>query len=446
VQKLCVLFICASFLILRPRAGASDPSHLLSSLPLAAQAGTSADAGMRPPLVADPWAQMAKLTASLDQSGLFFGTSVAISGDTVVIGQTDAGQALVFIKPKSGWRNMTQTATLIPSDGNGCTFGASVAISGDTIVVGESKDAWWCSQGPGAAYVFVKPAGGWSGTLTQTAKLTASDGATGDALGASISVSGSTVVSGAPGIYPFGTPGGAYVFVKPASGWVNGNQTAKLTASDGQTGDQLGYSVSISSNTVVAGAPLATVGAIQAPGAMYVFMKPAGGWANSTQTAKLSASDGRPNDYLGYSVSADGNTVLGGARFAAGRSNGGDGAAYVYVEPPGGWTNMHETAKLTTTDDGVAALGFSVALDDNIAVAGAPYINYGQNFAGGAAYVFVKPKSGWATGSSKTKLVGSDAKFSAEMGSSIAVDGHTVVAGAPAINRDTGAAYVFWQP
>ncbi|HXM21637.1 MAG TPA: hypothetical protein VN948_10280 [Terriglobales bacterium] len=447
MQKLCVLFICASFLILRPRASASDPSHLLSSLPLAAQASTSADGGTRPPLVADPWAQMAKLTASLDQSGLFFGTSVAISGDTVVIGQTDAGQALVFIKPKSGWRNMTQTATLIPSDGNGCNFfGASVAISGDMIVVGASQDAWWCRTGLGAAYVFVKPAGGWSGTLTQTAKLTASDGATGDALGASISVSGNTVVSGAPGTYPFGAPGGAYVFVKPASGWVNETQTAKLTASDGLTGDQLGYSVSISSNTVVAGAPLATVGAIQAPGAMYVFMKPAGGWANSTQTAKLSASDGRPNDYLGYSVSADGNTVLGGATFATGGPHDSDGAAYVYVEPPSGWVNMNETAKLTAPNDGTGALGFSVALDNNIAVAGAPYINYGQNFAGGAAYVFVKPKSGWATGSSKTKLVGSDAKFSAEMGSSIAVDGHTVVAGAPAINRDTGAAYVFWQP
>lgn len=445
MQKLRVLFICGSFLLNAPRATPTDPSDRLPGPPVAS-ANTSADAGTRSPLVAEPWAQLAKLTASLDQSGLFFGTSVAISGDTVVIGQTDVGQAFVFIKPKSGWRNMTQTATLIPSDGNGCTFGASVAISGDTIVVGESKDAWWCSTAPGAAYVFVKPASGWSGTLTPTAKLTASDGTTGDAFGASMWISGNTVVSGAPGTYPFTTPGAAYVFVEPAGEWVNSTQTAKLTASDGQNGDQLGYSASISGNTIVAGAPYATVGANQSQGAMYVFTKPTGGWANSTQTAKLTASDGGPNNDLGTSVAADGDSVIGGAPYAAGNSRNGDGAAYVYVEPSSGWVNMNETAKLTTADYGVAVLGLSVALKNNIAIAGAPYINHGQNFAGGAAYVFVKPKSGWVNDSSKTRLVGSDAKYSADMGSSVAVDGHTVVAGAPAISRDTGAAYLFWQP
>jgi uncharacterized protein (DUF2345 family) len=386
---------------------------------------------------------MAKLTASYYQSGLFFGTSVAIIGDTIVIGQTDRGQAFVFIKPKDGWRNMTQTAILIPALGDGCTFGSSVAISGDTIVVGESQNAWWCSDGPGAAYVFVKPAGGWRGTLRQTAKLTASDGVNGDALGASIWVSGNTVVSGAPGTYPFTTAGAAYVFVEPASGWVNGTQTAKLTASDGQTGDQLGYSASISGNTIVAGAPYAPIRANLAQGALYVFTKPAGGWSNGTQTAKLTASDGATNNNLGASVSVNGNTVLGGAPRASSRQ--GYGAAYVYVEPSGGWTNMNQTAKLTAADDGVIAFGSSVALEDGIAIAGAFYYK-GQNLDGGSAFVFVKPKSGWATDSSKIKLVGSDAKFSAEMGSSVAVEGHTVVAGAPVISHSTGAAYLFWQP
>jgi hypothetical protein len=445
VQKLRTLFFCfcASLLMLRPCAGATDPSQPPSSPPAAGRAGISADTGADHPVTVDPWAQMAKLTASFSQSGLFFGTSVAISGETVVIGQTDPGQAFVFIKPKIGWRNMAQTAILIPSGGNGCTFGASVAISGDTIVVGESQNAWWCSDGPGAAYVFVKPAGGWSGTLTQTAKLTASDGAAGNALGTSIWLSGSTVVSGAPGTYPFTTPGSAYVFVEPVSGWVNGTQTAKLTASDGQTGDQLGYSASVSGNTVVAGAPFATIGANQSQGAMYVFTKPASGWSNGTQTAKLTASDGGPNNYLGTSVSLDRNTVLGGAPRASSRQ--GYGAAYVYVEPSGGWMNTNETAKLTAADDGVFTLGSSVALDDDIAIIGAGY-SKGQNLGGGAAFVFVKPKSGWATDSSKIKLVGSDAKFSAEMGSSVAVDGHIVVAGAPVISDSTGAAYLFWQP
>ncbi len=441
MRKPCSLFICAALLILHPFASATDPSHPRSTLP--AQANNSPETGTWPAVVAEPWAQMAKLTASYDQSGLFFGTSVAISGDTIVIGQTDPGQAFVFIKPKDGWRNMIQTATLIPALGEGCTFGSSVAISGDTIVVGESQNTWWCSDGPGAAYVFVKPAGGWSGTLRQTARLTASDGINGDALGASIWVSGNTVVSGAPGTYPFTTPGAAYVFVEPAGGWVSGTQTAKLTASDGQTGDQLGYSASISGNTIVAGAPYAPIGAKLAQGALYVFTKPAGGWSNGTQTAKLTASDGAPNNNLGTSVSINGNTLLGGAPRASSRQ--GQGAAYVYVEPSGGWTNMNQTAKLTAADDGVIALGSSVALEDGTAVAGAFY-DKGQNLDGGAAFVFVKPKSGWTTHSSETKLVGSDAKFRAEMGSSVAVDGHTVVAGAPAISQFLGAGYVFWRP
>lgn len=447
--KLRVFFICASFLVLPSCVIAADqPSNQpQSTLPSAVQASISADTETRSRLVADPWAQLAKLTASFDQSGLFFGTSIAISGDTIVIGQTDPGQALVFIKPKRGWRNMTQAATLISSDENVCDFAVSVAISGDTIAVGASQDAWWCSvKGPGAAYVFVKPASGWSGTLTPNAKLTASDGAVGDALGSSIGVSGKTVLSGAPGSYPFTTPGATYVFVEPATGWVNETQTAKLTASDGKNGAQLGYSASISRNTVVAGAPYATIRAHQSQGAIYVFTKPAGGWANKTQTAKLTASDGGKNNYLGNSVSADGNTVIGGAPYATVGSQKSQGAAYLYVEPSGGWTNMNETAKLTAVYHGVLALGFSVALDNNTAVAGAPYIDSGQNLGGGAAYVFVKPKTGWETASSNTRLVGSDAKFRAYMGSSVAVDGHTVVAGAPAISQFTGAAYLFWHP
>jgi hypothetical protein len=445
-RKLGTLFVWVSLLAFGLVARASDPGRPLSGVLTVAQAGTSVDSGVVYPAMREPWAQMAKLTPTSSQWGFFFATSVAISGETVVIGQTDPGQVFVFIKPKNGWRNMTQTARLIPSGGNGCTFGASVAISGDTIVVGESQDLWWCNDGPGAAYVFVKPAGGWKGTLTGTAKLTASDGVGGDALGASISISGDTVVAGAPGIYPFSSPGAAYVFVEPASGWVNGTETAKLTASDGQTGDQLGFSASISGNTIVAGAPYAAIGGNGAQGATFVFTKPASGWSNSAQTAKLTASDGGSNNNLGNSVSVDRNTVIGGAPFAAGNSHADDGAVYVYVEPRSGWVNMNETAKLTTTDEGVIALGFSVALDNDMAVAGAPYIYHNQNLAGGAAFVFVKPKSGWATGSSRTKLVGSDAKFSAEMGSSVAVNGDTVVAGAPIISDSAGAAYLFWRP
>ena len=91
-------------------------------------------------------------------------------------------------------------------------------------------------------------------------------------------------------------------------------QTAKLTASDGAASDEFGSSVSISGNTVVVGAPDATVGGNTQQGAAYVFTEPGSGWANMTQTAKLTASDGAADDWFRHSVSISGNTVVVGAQ------------------------------------------------------------------------------------------------------------------------------------
>jgi hypothetical protein len=248
-----------------------------------------------------PIFQLAKLSGTGYPDRL--GYSVAISDETVVAGALyspigNTGEADVYVKPAGGWRNMTQTAVLIPSDGTICdSFGTSVAISGDTIVVGAPQT--FCSNAPGRAYVFVKPAGGWKGTLTQTAELTfAPQGGLGIAFGSSISIGGDTVVVGAPGTYPFTSSGAAYIFVKPAGGWTDETPTAKLTSSDGLYGDELGYSVSLDGESVVAGAPNAMVGSNQSQGAAYIFVKPPDGWKNATETAKLTASDGASNDQL----------------------------------------------------------------------------------------------------------------------------------------------------
>src|SRR5262249_39808889 len=150
---------------------------------------------------------------------------------------------------------------------------------------------------------------GWA-DMTETAKLTASDEVSGDVLGWSVSVSGDTVVAGEPGNANSPGQGAVYVFAKPAHGWMNMIETAKLTASDGMPSDEFGTSVSISANTVVAGAHYATIsGSSQFQGAAYVFVKPPSGWATMTQTAKLTASNAAYADYLGSSVSISGNTV-----------------------------------------------------------------------------------------------------------------------------------------
>ena len=150
-----------------------------------------------------------------------------------------------------------------------------------------------------------------------------------------------------------------------------------MTASDGQSDDVLGNSVSVSGNTVIIGAYLATV-VNQYQGAVYVFVEPTGGWANMTQTAKLTASDGQIGDEFGYSVAISGNTVVVGAS-----NDPSTNAAYVFAKPASGWaTTSKFTAKLKSA--GSSIFGFSVAANGRTIGAGA----IGNQSLRGAAYVF----------------------------------------------------------
>ena len=139
--------------------------------------------------------------------------------------------------------------------------------------------------------------------LYTQAKLTASDGAANDLLGWSVAVSGPTIAVGAPGATVNGNPGqgAVYVFTRTRGTWT---QAAKLTASDGAVGNSLGFSVAVSGTTIAAGGRYATVNGNIDQGAVYVFTKPPGGWADETQAAKLTASDGAADDQLGFSVAS----------------------------------------------------------------------------------------------------------------------------------------------
>jgi hypothetical protein len=390
-------------------AVSSDGSTIVAGAPLA----NAAYVFVRP---AGGWAnmtQVAKLTASEGgETMLGYSVGVSSNGSTVVAGAVSAtvgsntlqGAAYVFVRHGGRWASMTQTARLTASDGAYQDhLGWSVGVSGDggTIVAG----APWAtynstaeSPGPGAAYVFVKPGGGWA-NMTQTAKLTAADGQTNDHFGLSVGVSGegNSIVAGAPYAIIDGHyyQGAAYIFVRPGSGWVNGNEAAKLVASDGALSDQLGFSVGVSSDgsTIVAGAYLDTIGLNTYQGAAYVFVKPGSGWVSGNEAAKLTASDGAEDDFLGYSVavSGDGGTIVAGAYYTPSNpttSAPGPGAAYVFVMPGGGWASMTQTARLTAADGANGDyFGHSVGVSgDGLSIeAGAP----GHKLSQGAAYVFL---------------------------------------------------------
>ena len=259
-----------------------------------------------------PWTEQQELTASDGAANDNFGRSVSVSADTAVIGASSEinaqGAAYVLVRSGGVW---TQQQELTASDGAvDDYFGFSVSVSGDTAVIGAWNKAINSQSGQGAAYVFVRSNGVW----TRQQELTAPDGAWEDAFGFSVSVSGDTAVIGAPG--KNAGQGATYVFVRSGGAWT---QQQELTASDGAAGDWFGYSVSLSGSTAVIGA----LAKHNYQGAAYVFVLSGGVWG---QQQELTATDGVANDYFGVSVSVSGGTAAIGA---VGRNNY-QGAAYVF--------------------------------------------------------------------------------------------------------------------
>ena len=228
--------------------------------------------------------------------------------------------------------------------------------------------------------------------FVQQAELTASDGAAGDQFGFSIALSGdgNTAVVGAFGHTVNGNvyQGAAYVFTNSGGNW---SQQAELSASDGAAGDWFGDSVALSGdgNTAVLGASGHAVNGNQIQGAAYVFTNSAGSWS---QQAELTASDGVYDDEFGISValSSDGNTALVGALFHTVNGNTNyQGAAYVFANSAGSWSQQQE---LTASDGaGGDLFGNSVTLssDGNTALVGAYAHTVNGNVYQGAAYTFV---------------------------------------------------------
>ncbi|MGZ4318446.1 MAG: InlB B-repeat-containing protein [Gaiellaceae bacterium] len=400
------------------------------------------DRGASYPLRIDPFVEEATLSASDPQPSAWFGFSVAVSGDTIAVGaqrvDSGLGAVYVFVKPGGGWASATETAKLTASDGATNDYlGSSVAIDGDTIVAGAPN----YNTQKGKAYVFVKPAGGWGSVSPQheTAKLTpSSDLGPAPEFGYSVAISGNTIAIGAwNAMIDFQGQGAVYVFVKPfPGGWADAHENAILTASDAAANEDLGGSVynggvGVAGNTIVAGAGGAKIGSNSSQGAIYVFVKPDGGWGtvpSQHESAKLTASDGVQNDGLGRSgvaISASGNTIAGGSGGGAGDK----GAVYVFVKPVGGWVSGTEAEKGTASGGSSSDnLGQAVAASDDTVVATAP------NSAGGlgSAYIFLEPSGGWSgTQHEDQKLVWDGPLFSQTFfGYSVAYDGSTLVAGA----------------
>lgn len=374
------------------------------------------------------------ITGSVASDAL--GTSVDLDGDTMAIGVpghddtggSNQGSVRIFVRDGLLW---TLQQTVIAGDGAlNDAFGTSVSLDGDTLTVGAPLDSVGGGTNQGSAYVFVRSAGVW----TQQQKLLASDRATGDNFGWSISVSGDRLIVGAPGANaPVTDSGAAYAFVRSAGVW---SQQDKLTATDAGGGDAFGSSVALDGLTAVIGANLDNVIGTD-DGSAYIFAVPSGG-TDWTQRAKLTASDSATNGFFGDKVAIDGDVVLAGAFIRSETFAPSIGAAYVFrkQETSGLWS---QEAKLQPSD-GVASdyFGRGVALDGDLAAIGANDDNF-LGFKPGAVYLFERVGGVWGE---RHKLLAAGGAAGDWFGGSVALDGGTLLVGARGDDTGVGALFV----
>lgn len=409
------------------------------------------DEGATYPLTIDPFIELAKLMASDAISGDRFGESVAISGDTAIVGarlkggvSAFSGAAYIFERNQGGVNNWGQVTKLTASDAAAADlFGTGVAIDGDTAVVGApwNDDAGGNS---GSAYIFERHQGG-PNAWGEVTKLVASDAFSGDQFGFSVAISGDAVLIGAN--EKANGVGAAYIFERHHEGANAWGQVAKLTASDGTRGDHFGESVGISGDAAIVGAKWKALAA----GTAYVFERHQGGPNAWGEVVKLTAGDAAAGDEFGESVAISGDTAIVGAWL----KNGVvvlSGAAYIFERNQGGLNSWGQLAKLTASDArGADLFGSAVAISGDVALVGAEWddINPTANDLignAGSAYIFERNQGGANAWGEVVKLTASDAALEDNFGHSVAISGERAFIGAY-LDDDAGAgsgsAYVF---
>ena len=378
------------------------------------------------------WQLQQILSASDASVGDKFGTSVSISGDTIVVGADDSGQpgstakggaAYVFARAGATWN---QQQKLVASDAaTADEFGVSAAISGGTIVIGAFLDDVSSTTDCGSAYVFVRSGSTWA----QQQKLTASDRAAGDRFGVSVGIDGDSVVVGAylDDTGTFTNSGSAYVFIRSGTAW---SQQQKLTAADATSNYDFGISVAIRNDTVVVGAEL------EDTGAAYVYTRTGTSWALQQ---KLIASDEGSGDAFGASVSISDDTVVVGTKV---NSNVDVGAAYVFVRNGTSWTQQQKIASSEPGSDD--QFGSAVAVSGDTAIIGAPLDDTAFGPDAGTAHVYTRTLNQW--GDESNLYSTTDNLRGMNFGNSVAIDGDTAVVGASNNLKNgigAGAAYVY---
>lgn len=311
--------------------------------------------------------QNARLTTTDAAPDDKLGISVSLSGSNGLVGahhKDTAGSAYLYRGLDTATGTVMQDAKLNASDrATDDNFGTSLSLSGSIGLVGASGDSD-AGSSSGSAYLF-RDLDTATGTVNENAKLTASDADAGDDFGGSVSLSGSIGLIGAASNTDAGTnTGSAYVFrnLDTATGTVTEN--AKLTASNASEGDNFGSSLSLSGSIGLVGANAAN----NAAGSAYLFRDLDTATGDITENTILTASDAAENDIFGISVSLSGSVgLVGAAGDDTGNGNGyGSGSVYLYRNLDTATGNVTEDIKITASDTAqFDFFGFTVNVSGN---------------------------------------------------------------------------------
>ena len=328
--------------------------------------------------------QQARLYAPDGQADDHFGANVAIDGDTLLVGAPavgdDVGAAYVYVRADGMW---SWQQTLAPStSASGDRFGYSVAIEGDTAVIGAPGRNGAKGDDAGLVYIFTRSGTVW--TLQATPHTLPEQ--IGGQLGTAVAISGTTVLAGAPGI---GTDsaGTAWVFTGSGAAWSN---TGVLVDPDGVTGDRLGVCLDVSGDLALVSAPGDDRGALADAGSILAFARSGGLWSFQQKfgapTPVAGEQFGGPVD-----ISDSGYTAIIGSPSHSGPEGDNTGCAYIYGRPFTTWN--HHTTLTAPTPTEEAWFGSDVALDgDTLALVGA----FWDDAWTGSAYYFGWTGSAWA--------------------------------------------------
>ncbi len=382
------------------------------------------------------WNQTTKLIAPDPDSFAYFGFSVGIDANTAIVGATrddeagiDAGAAYVFVRNQFGWAPQAKLiGNNTESDDN---FGFAVDVEGDFAIVTSPKN-----RGSGSAYIYRREGTEWEQKRNRVRiRMIPIDPDGASAFGVSVDIKGDTAVIGATGgNVGEDVVGAAYIFTQNEPPFWN--QHTKLVAADRGGGDQLGFAVAIGENEVIAGAPRHNAGGLSS-GAAYIFQQREDtSWVES---GKLSDGETASEDQFGVSVSISGNFAISGAQQDDDIAPNA-GAAYIFERSGILWL---QRTKLTVDDAKAGDLfGNAVAMDGTTVLVGAPGVDDAGPEAG-AAYVFVQVGEEWIQ---QARLIGDDLEMFDRFGAAVTVHGDTAIIGAHGkdeVGTDSGAAYVF---